>query len=47
MQDSIKQQNTFTTIASAKLQLATVGFMNGSSILTQVYYDRHNYSYNK
>ena len=37
MQDSIKQQNTFTTIAAANVEvLATMGFMNGSSIQTQL-----------
>ena len=32
MQDSIKLQNTFTTIAAANVELATVSVMNGSSI---------------
>ena len=39
MQDSIKQQNTFTTIAAANVQvtaIATMGVMNGSSIPTQL-----------
>ena len=40
MQDSIKQQNTFTTIAAANVEvkaIAAVGVMNGYSIQTQVY----------
>ena len=40
MQNTIKQQNTFTTIAAANVEVtataATVGVMNGSSIQTQV-----------
>ena len=34
MQDSIKLQNTFTTIAAANVELATMGVMNGSSSQT-------------
>ena len=36
MQDSIKQQNTFTIIAATNVQviaIATMGVMNGSSIM--------------
>ena len=41
MQDSIKQQNTFTTIGAANFKVitATVGVMNGSSIPTNPYRD--------
>ena len=34
MHDSIKLQHTFTTIAAANVELATVGIMNGSCIQT-------------
>ena len=37
MQDSITQQNTYTTIIAANVELSTMGVMNGSSIQTQVY----------
>ena len=40
MYGSIKQQNTFTTIAAANVEgiaIATMGVMNYSSIQTQVY----------
>ena len=40
MQGSIKQQNTFTTIAAANVEvkaIATMDVMNGYSIQTQVY----------
>ena len=38
MQDSIKQQNNFTTIATTNVEVIAsyVGVMNGSSIQTKV-----------
>ena len=46
MQDSIKQHNTFTTIAAVNVEvLANVrGFMNGSSIQTQLSLWAHSYN---
>ena len=43
MPDSIKQQNTFTTIAAANVEVIasyTVDVMNGSSIQTQLVHRR-------
>ena len=56
MQESIKQQNTFTTIAAINVEViatvATMGVMNGSTIQTQVYRSvattsSYSYSYSK
>ena len=49
MQDSIKQQNTFTTIAAANVEviacyIATVGVMNGSTYIASKLTEGYSYS---